>query len=168
MKANKKFVEEEAVSAVIGVILMVAITVAIAATVYVYISGLGGGSETTPSVTLKFVDGSASATAGVYADNAEVFILEHAGGEILTVSDLRIQFYPPDDATETWVTLTAASAELDAAAADLAGDLGVGDEIAILAVVAAPDTVVDGNYHWRIIHTPSDSIIYSDSITKAI
>ena len=53
MKANKKFVEEEeAVSAVIGVILMVAITVAIAATVYVYISGLGGGGETTPSVTL--------------------------------------------------------------------------------------------------------------------
>ena len=49
MKANKKFVEEdEAVSAVIGVILMVAITVAIAATVYVYVSGLAGspGSDT--------------------------------------------------------------------------------------------------------------------------
>ncbi|MEA3458300.1 MAG: archaellin/type IV pilin N-terminal domain-containing protein, partial [Candidatus Thermoplasmatota archaeon] len=39
MKANRKFVEdnEEGVSAVIGVILMVAITVAIAATVYVYV-----------------------------------------------------------------------------------------------------------------------------------
>ena len=43
MKANRKFVEEkEAVSAVIGVILMVAITVAIAATVYVYVSGMIG------------------------------------------------------------------------------------------------------------------------------
>ena len=41
MKAIRKFVEgDEAVSAVIGVILMVAITVAIAATVYVYVSGL--------------------------------------------------------------------------------------------------------------------------------
>jgi len=41
MKANKKFVEEdEAVSAVIGVILMVAITVAIAATLYVYVTGV--------------------------------------------------------------------------------------------------------------------------------
>lgn len=41
MKANKKFVnEEEAVSAVIGVILMVAITVAIAATVYVYVGSM--------------------------------------------------------------------------------------------------------------------------------
>ena len=46
MKANKKFIdgEEEAVSAVIGVILMVAITVAIAATVYVYVSGMIGGT----------------------------------------------------------------------------------------------------------------------------
>ena len=53
MKANKKFVEgEEAVSAVIGVILMVAITVAIAATVYVYVSGmLTPGSTKAPDIT---------------------------------------------------------------------------------------------------------------------
>ena len=52
MKANRKFREaDEAVSAVIGVILMVAITVAIAATVYVYVSGMIGSSPTsTPSV----------------------------------------------------------------------------------------------------------------------
>ncbi len=52
MKANRKFIDdEEAVSAVIGVILMVAITVAIAATVYVYVSGMMGTSpEATPSV----------------------------------------------------------------------------------------------------------------------
>ena len=52
MKANRKFIEgEEAVSAVIGVILMVAITVAIAATVYVYVSGMIGTSpQATPSV----------------------------------------------------------------------------------------------------------------------
>jgi len=54
MKANRKFVEgEEAVSAVIGVILMVAITVAIAATVYVYVSGmLGSGPESSATVTM--------------------------------------------------------------------------------------------------------------------
>ena len=40
-----------AVSAVIGVILMVAITVAIAATVYVYVSGMIGGTQTqTPAI----------------------------------------------------------------------------------------------------------------------
>jgi len=55
MKANRKFIEaigeEEAVSAVIGVILMVAITVAIAATVYVYVSGMIGTSpESAPEI----------------------------------------------------------------------------------------------------------------------
>jgi flagellin-like protein len=47
MKANKKSREPDnrAVSAVIGVILMVAITVAIAATVYVYVSGMIGGAK---------------------------------------------------------------------------------------------------------------------------
>ena len=55
MKANRKFVEgEEAVSAVIGVILMVAITVAIAATVYVYVSGIiGPGTGSTPTLSMN-------------------------------------------------------------------------------------------------------------------
>ena len=53
MKANRKFIEKEAgVSAVIGVILMVAITVAIAATVYVYVSGMmGTGQAAAPTLT---------------------------------------------------------------------------------------------------------------------
>ncbi|HWR27784.1 MAG TPA: type IV pilin N-terminal domain-containing protein [Candidatus Thermoplasmatota archaeon] len=53
MKSNKKFIEmkDNGVSAIIGVILMVAITVAIAATVYVYVSGmLGGIKDHTASV----------------------------------------------------------------------------------------------------------------------
>ena len=55
MKANRKFVEsEEGVSAVIGVILMVAITVAIAATVYVYTSQMMGGGTTIPIPTITF------------------------------------------------------------------------------------------------------------------
>ena len=53
MKANRKFVEgEEAVSAVIGVILMVAITVAIAATVYVYVSGMIGVQQKVPMIQM--------------------------------------------------------------------------------------------------------------------
>jgi len=58
MKANRKFKDgEEAVSAVIGVILMVAITVAIAATVYVYVSGMmGGGTEPAPTMTFTRID----------------------------------------------------------------------------------------------------------------
>jgi len=73
MKANKKFVEEkEAVSAVIGVILMVAITVAIAATVYVYVSGmLGPQSDETESasVTIEGKEGYIKLTLTKVGDN---------------------------------------------------------------------------------------------------
>jgi len=59
MKANRKFKEDgEAVSAVIGVILMVAITVAIAATVYVYVSGmLGSGPSASVTVSMIQTEG---------------------------------------------------------------------------------------------------------------
>lgn len=46
MKANRKSIDKDAISAVIGVILMVAITVAIAAVTFVYFSGLMGAPET--------------------------------------------------------------------------------------------------------------------------
>jgi flagellin-like protein len=68
MKSNRKFRMEndEAVSAVIGVILMVAITVAIAATVYVYVSGmLGGGPSSTPSVSMTASPSGTNATVTV-------------------------------------------------------------------------------------------------------
>lgn len=48
MKANRKFIRgdnDEAVSPVIAVILMVAITVVLAATVYVWVSGFGAQSS---------------------------------------------------------------------------------------------------------------------------
>ena len=61
MKANRKFLhgDEEAVSPVIAVILMVAITVVLAATVYVWVSGFGSNSNSTPAHTMSIVSASA-------------------------------------------------------------------------------------------------------------
>ena len=56
MKANRKFVtnDDDAVSPVIAVILMVAITVVLAATVYVWVSGFGGsGSDPAKTISLS-------------------------------------------------------------------------------------------------------------------
>jgi archaeal type IV pilus assembly protein PilA len=55
MKANRKFLkgDEDAVSPVIAVILMVAITVVLAATVYVWVSGFGGGGGQQKSLALS-------------------------------------------------------------------------------------------------------------------
>jgi flagellin-like protein len=88
MKANRKFVEgEEAVSAVIGVILMVAITVAIAATVYVYVTGIvptssadqeNAGVTTSETgenkIKVTLASGGQSYTDGYNMDNIAVFV----------------------------------------------------------------------------------------------
>ncbi len=64
MKANQNFrTEEEAVSPVIGVILMVAITVVLAAVVFVLVSDLGGGdANAQPAISWK------QSEAGDYAE----------------------------------------------------------------------------------------------------
>jgi flagellin-like protein len=92
MKANRKFIKgEEAVSAVIGVILMVAITVAIAATVYVYVSGMiGTAPQTTPNIQLT-------------KDNTDgQLLVASADPGNLKWNDFEMSY----DATVTWITLT--------------------------------------------------------------
>src|SRR5438552_19049464 len=63
MKANRKFLrsDDDAVSPVIAVILMVAITVVLAATVYVWVSGFGSQSGT-PAKTISLTSNGALAT----------------------------------------------------------------------------------------------------------
>ena len=59
MKANQKFrTDDDAVSPVIAVILMVAITVVLAATVYVWVSGFGAQSST-PAKSLSLTSAGA-------------------------------------------------------------------------------------------------------------
>ena len=101
MKANRKFVEgKEAVSAVIGVILMVAITVAIAATVYVYVSGmLTGPGESAPNLawtvddaanTITLTSGSSSDEYAAAADNANLIFKTPAGAEMYVATGMGI------------------------------------------------------------------------------
>jgi archaeal type IV pilus assembly protein PilA len=67
-KANQAFKQnDEAVSPVIGVILMVAITVVLAAVVFVLVSNLGKGSEKAPNVSFN-KDSSARTLTVVQAD----------------------------------------------------------------------------------------------------
>lgn len=84
MKANRKFVKDsEAVSPVIAVILMVAVTVVLSATVYVWASGFGGRSDTPKAMTIVaqgvLQDGVkeftvASATPGTYWRDVRVSV----------------------------------------------------------------------------------------------
>jgi flagellin-like protein len=99
MKANRKFIEadDRAVSAVIGVILMVAITVAIAATVYVYVSGMIGGTKNqTPNVACT-TDSTANRVTVATADAN------------IKWSDVRITL---DTAVTSWCVYTSAGTSI--------------------------------------------------------
>lgn len=69
--------EERAVSPVIGVILMVAVTVILAAVVGMFVLGLGSSTETTPQASFEF-DYDSTAAAGT--PNLEI---THNGGNAL-------------------------------------------------------------------------------------
>ena len=122
MKANRKFVEEkEAVSAVIGVILMVAITVAIAATVYVYVSGMLGGTPTN------------SATVGMVSKSGYVQITGVENGPVATTScTLKAINSTGVNVAGSAVTLTG-----NYAGSNVAG----GDTITVTAGTASPGDV---------------------------
>lgn len=81
MKSNRKFSkDEEAVSPVIGVILMVAITVILAAVIAAFVFGMGGNLSTAPpSVSLTASSNSATTGSDV--------VIKHIGGEALMGSD---------------------------------------------------------------------------------
>lgn len=100
MKANRKFRNKDGVSAVIGVILMVAITVAIAATVYVYVSQYYEGKLTVDGTVLSVAE------AGVYEDpscqtcNATIYnITLDDGNSYLMMFRTENAVVPPVDVT---------------------------------------------------------------------
>jgi len=74
---------EKGVSPVVGTILLIAVTVALAAVVATLVGGLGGGAvppSATLNVTAKFNS----------ADNTVTLTITHNGGDSLVASDIRL------------------------------------------------------------------------------
>ena len=158
MNANRIFSkDEEAVSPVIGVILMVAITVILAAVIAAFVFGMGGNlTEAPPSVSL--VASSNSATSG--AD----IIIKHTGGDVLAGSDWKVSVVAAGNNTG-YVT----SSSVD--------DFSVGSQVIIendeTITTTAPytfsttwkhngggDEFVQGNkYDVKVVHIPSNSMV---------
>jgi flagellin-like protein len=87
----KKFLsEKQAVSPVIGVILMVAITVILAAVIGTFVLGLGDQVQTTtPQASFNIEFGTGG--DGDYTDSDDHFNISHTGGDSLTNSSLSIR-----------------------------------------------------------------------------
>jgi len=92
MQLRKLFDDDDAVSPVIGVILMVAITVILAAVIATFVLGLGEQvSDTAPQASFSF-DFDDSATTDDFDDTVTdgVVTVTHAGGATLNANQLYI------------------------------------------------------------------------------
>jgi flagellin-like protein len=92
MQFKKLLTEDRAVSPVIGVILMVAITVILAAVIGTFVLGLGDQvSESAPQASFSFdfeADGDFDGGTGASADYVNV---THEGGETLEASNIGVE-----------------------------------------------------------------------------
>jgi len=86
--------EEKAVSPVIGVILMVAITVILAAVIASFVFGLGAKApKSAPQAQLAIADSTDSLDSGV----DKVFTISHQGGDAISCSNMKILVYYRND-----------------------------------------------------------------------
>jgi len=90
MKLNNLFTDDEAVSPVIGVILMVAITVILAAVIGAFVLGIGGSQETAPQASFQWGSGGSTVI--------------HAGGDALEHNNLGTSAGSLDGGTDSTYT----------------------------------------------------------------
>jgi len=171
IKKIRNWVKDKAgVSPIIAIILMVAITVVLAATIYVWVSGMGktGGGATALSAT-TWVDGNS-------------YIHLRVDGGKATAGNLKIRIYN-DTKSSGWMEIT------DGAAYDASGDNGkynnshyfaidvtqentnylqAGDEIKIGGAKsdAAPTVgLPSGDWTIEIKDVQSNSMVYHTTVT---
>ena len=140
MDLKKLFTEDRAVSPVIGVILMVAITVILAAVIGAFVLGLGGETQETPQASLSFDlenDGNVS--------------VEHRGGDTFDRDATRIagSFEEIDDTDNLgW---------------ESSGDFRSGDIDEIGDTSGSDEDIIAGD-RIRIVHEPSGGTIGSTTL----
>jgi flagellin-like protein len=111
MELSTLLTEDRAVSPVIGVILMVAITVILAAVIGTFVLGLGQNVQSTPSASFDFEfgetsDDSPEAVSGITSSTSVVNIT-HNGGDIITAGEgtESVEIVSSEsDTSHTWVT----------------------------------------------------------------
>lgn len=127
---------ERAVSPVIGVILMVAITVILAAVIGTFVLGLGdslGDSQPTAQFSVDFDSTANNAT------------IEHSGGDQIDSDELEVIVSDPDSDLSASGTVNRS--------------VSVGDTLDVSLQNAGDSSDTPNNLRVRIIHQPSDSIL---------
>ena len=137
--------DDRAVSPVIGVILMVAITVILAAVIGTFVLGLGDQvDDTTPNTQLAF-------DVDVDDDELDGVSIEHRGGDRIDTGALSI-FLIDDESND----IATASGEFESGFT--VGDTRSADGLADNETGTTEEVTI------RVIHNPSDSILRETTI----
>ena len=149
-----KFVKnEDAVSPVIGVILMVAITVILAAVIAAFVFNMGGGAEKAPTSSIV-----ASNNPDTQAPDIKI---SQKGGDLLKAGDWKLSVVDVGEAPE-YITSNSTS-----------GDFSVGSLILVnsltnsSAAFSANNTIVSAGgsmstltkYDVKLVHIPSNAML---------
>jgi len=153
--------ENRAVSPVIGVILMVAITVILAAVIGGFVLGLGGNLQQTPQAQLSA--DVAPSSAGNTGDG--VLRINHGGGDSLESGSYEVRIKRNSGSFVTVIedsTTNAGSTDGTdiQVVGGYPGEFGVGDRITIEETAGTRT----GTYTVQIIHTPSEGIVLEEEV----
>ena len=148
MDLKKLFTEERAVSPVIGVILMVAITVILAAVIGAFVLGIGGDQNATPQASISLdatVDESDSANSAIE--------IVHNGGQTLELDDLQLSI---NGTIELNPVAGAGDSE--------AGDTLISGESLEVSNDDMDEDPIDDDATIRLIHEPSGGVLASTTV----
>jgi len=146
MQFSKLFDDDRAVSPVIGVILMVAITVILAAVIGTFVLGLGDQLQaTTPQVSFGFDTGGDGAD-----DDIDYVNITHESGDTISSSNLQISVSGESDSPLAWPGSNDVSAGTSVAVIS-------NDRTANTGEVQAPNTAGFGGSTIRVVFNNPDS-----------
>lgn len=147
MKYFKQFLREQrGVSAVIGVILMVAITVVMGAVVAAYVYGYFGNITQPPNVVLSVLDD---------PTDQDSLLIKHSGGESVSANDWKCSVTAGKESSTNFTSQT----ETGAVA------ISTGTTLDVDYITADGSTAVTtGWYHIIVVHVPSDTILLDTNV----
>lgn len=144
MNIKELFTDDDAVSPVIGVILMVAITVILAAVIGAFVLDLGGSQEATPQASFDFDQGETTGFEDGAGDTATLttVTITHETGDTLSEDRISIQV----DGNQAFDIEQTGSGNDDTAStlADSGGEISAGETMTV-AMYDTGTSIADGD-----------------------
>lgn len=169
--------ENRGVSPVIGVILMVAITVILAAVIGTFVLGLGDSLQQAPQSQISVADAEGESPVNNSGPQS-ILTISHDGGDALADGEYRIRvknesgsFHDLHNTTAATGTFTIGDASGDTSDVSLQGgdpgEFAVGGVLTVEAAATGTsgnEVPFAGEWQVQIIHVPSDSIILDKTV----